>query len=231
MQLFNLFKRKNEDTHELSLKEQLSYIIDYIPDFYKDNRQYLNATDYLKHDEWGLTLESLIELTVETDHYFSEEYWQRLADAANAMNLSELSNYCLTQIGRNQKDLKSKTPFGWTTIKFDDNHFQHYISERIKETWVAERHQRDNVNSLLKKENGVYLKMNGRSGTIYVIDQDRLTEIDVEIGMVGLLLYFKNTTHWILPLKRGLTIEEKKDIRISITSWASKTKNAVEFDD
>lgn len=112
MQLFNLFKRKNEDTHELSLKEQLSYIIDYIPDFYKDNRQYLNATDYLKHDELGLTLESLIELTVETDHYFSEEYWQRLADAANAMNLSELSNYCLKQIGRNQKDLKSKLRLG-----------------------------------------------------------------------------------------------------------------------
>jgi hypothetical protein len=231
MQLFNLFKKKNEDISQLSVKEQLSYLIDYIPDFYKDQREYLYATNYLKHDEWGLSLESLIELAVETDHYFSEEYWQRLADTANSMSLSELSNYCLKQIEHNQKDLKSITPFGWTTIKFDDNHFQHYISEKIKENWVAKRHQRDNVNSLLKKENGVYLKMNGRSGTIYVIDQDRLAEVDVEIGMSGLLLYFNNTTHWILPLKQALTIEEKQIIRTSIISWASKTKNSVEFDD
>ena len=73
--------------------------------------------------------------------------------------------------------------------------------------------------------------MNGRSGTLYVIDHSRLAEIDLEMGMVGLLLYFKNTTHWILPFNQVLTIEEKKNIRLSITSWASKTKNAVEFDD
>jgi len=231
MQLFNLFKKKNENLSQLSVEEHLSYLIDYIPDFYKDQREYLNATDYLKHDEWALSLESLIELTVETGHYFSEEYWQRLADIANSMSFSELSNYCLKQIEHNQKELKSITPFGWTTIKFDDNHFQHYISEKIKENWVAERHQRDNVNLLLKKENGVYLKMNGRSGTIYVIDQNRLAEVDLEIGMSGLLLYFNNTTHWILPLKQVLTIEEKQIIRTSIISWASKTKNSVEFDD
>jgi hypothetical protein len=231
MQLLNLFKKKNENLSQLSVEEQLSYLVDYIPEFYKNQRQYLNATDYLKHGEWGLSLESLIELAVETGHYFSEEYWQRLADIANSMSMSELSNYCLKQIERNQKYLKSKTPFGWTTIKFDDNHFQHYISEKIKENWVAERHERDNVNSLLKNENGVYLKMNGRSGTIYVIDQRRLAEVDLEIGMSGLLLYFNNTTHWILPLKQVLTIEEKQGIRTSIISWASKTKNSIEFDD
>jgi hypothetical protein len=170
-----------------------------------------------------LSLDSLIELAVETGHYFSEEYWQRLADIANSMSMSELSYYCLKQIESNQKYLKSTTPFGLTTIKFDDNHFQHYISEKIKENWVAERHERDNVNSLLKNEKGVYLKMNGRSGTIYVIDQLRLAEVDLEIGMSGLLLYFNNTTHWILPLKQVLTIEEKQGIRTSTISWASKT--------
>ena len=103
-----------------------------------------------------MSLDSLIELAVETGHYFSEEYWQRLADIANSMSMSELSYYCLKQIESNQKYLKSTTPFGWTTIKFDDNHFQHYISEKIKENWVAERHERDNVNSLLKNEKGVY---------------------------------------------------------------------------
>ena len=98
MQLFNIFKKKNKDIPELSQKEQLSYLIDYIPDFYKDQRQYINAVDYLKNGEWGLTLESLIELSEETGHYFSEEFWQRLADAAKSMSRSELLNYCLNKL-------------------------------------------------------------------------------------------------------------------------------------
>lgn len=231
MKLFNIFKKENKNALNSSPKEQLNYLIEYIPDFYKDQRQYINAVDYFKQDEWGLTLESLIELTVETEHYFSEEFWQRLADAVNSMKLPHLSNYCFKQVARNQQDLKSKTPFGWTTVKIDDTHFQHYISEKIKEQWVAERHQKDKVNILLKKGDGLYLKMNGRSGTLYIVSKERLAEVDLEIGMPGLLLYFRNATYWVLPSKKALTIEEKQDIKTSINSWSTSTKNAVEFDD
>ena len=187
MRLFNIFKNKNADIPQLSPKDQLNYLIDYIPDFYKDQRHYINAVDYLEHSEWDLTLESLIELTEQTGHYFSEEFWERLADAAKSMKLSELSDHCSEQIDRNQQDLRSKTPFGWTTIKFDDNHFQHHIAEKIKERWIAERHSRDNVNSLLKKGDGIYLKMNERSGTLYVISEKRLAEVELELGMSDLL--------------------------------------------
>jgi len=231
MSLLNFFKKKDRDVPKLSLQEQLSYLIDYIPDFYKNQTQYINAVDYLKHDEWGLTIESLIELTEETGHYFSEEFWQRLADAAKSMNLFELSNYCLNQFDRNRQDLRSKLPFGWTSIKLDDNHFQTYIAEKTQERWAAERHLKDNVNSLLKRGDGVYLKMNGRSGTLYVIDDKRLAEVDLEIGVSGLLLYFNNTTQWILPVKNQLTTDEKQAIRALINSWSVITKNAVEFDD
>jgi hypothetical protein len=75
---------------------------------------------------------ALIELADETEHYFPEDFWLGLADLPK-MNLADNANYCRKQIKRNAEDIKSKTPLGWKTIKFDDSHFQHHISEKLKE--------------------------------------------------------------------------------------------------
>ncbi|MFN8116351.1 MAG: hypothetical protein U0W65_09575 [Bacteroidia bacterium] len=186
--------------------------------------------DYLENREWGLALESLIELTEVTEHYFSEEFWSGLADAAEKMEMNEEAKFCRKQIDRNAKDIKSTTPFGWTTIKFDDTHFQHHISEKLKNEWATTRREKDKVQELVSID-GVHLKSHGRSGYIYIADKRRIAEVEFELGMNGLILYFKSLINWSLPTKQNLTIDEKQRIKDDIITWAAKTGNAIEFDD
>lgn len=205
-------------------------MVDYMPDFYKTQRQFINCVEFLENREWKLALDSLIELADETGHYFSEEFWLGLADSANKMNLTEKVNYCRKQIKRNEEDIKSKTPFGWTIIKFDDTHFQHHISEKLKEEWAIERREKDKVQALITKE-GVHLKSHGRSGFLYIADNGKIAEVEFELGMNGLILYFNSLTTWSLPTKQTLTVDDKQKVRNDIINWATKTKNAIEFDD
>ena len=201
-----------------------------MPEFYKTQRKFINCVEFLENREWELAVDSLIELTDETEHYFSEELWLGLADSADKMDLTEKANYCRKQIKRNEEDIKSKTPFGWTTIKFDDTHFQHHISEKLKEEWATERHEKDKVKALIRKE-GVHLKSYGRSGFLYITYNGKIAEVEFELGMKGLILYFNSLTNWSLPTKQTLTADEKQKIKIDINNWATKTKNAIEFDD
>ncbi len=136
MKLFNLFKRKQ--SIESTPKQIIKRLVEYMPDFYKTDRQFIDCVEFLEYNEWGLALDSLIQLADETGHYFSEDFWVELAKAADSMELKVERDYCRMQIKRNEHDLKSKTPFGWTTIKIDDTHFQHHISEKLKEEWAKE---------------------------------------------------------------------------------------------
>ncbi|MFD2326922.1 hypothetical protein [Mucilaginibacter galii] len=232
MNLFNIFKKVSKSSFKHNPKEQLRLVLEYIPDHYKDQRQYIYAVDFFKRDEWALTLESLIELTIETDHYFSERFWEILADTAENMSMMNLSAYCRKQIVGNQQELKSNIPFGWTTEKVDEKHFKHHIVEKVKRQWTIDRHKKDNVESLLTKVDGIYLKMNGRTGTLYIIDKCRLTEVDVEIGVTSsLILFFEKTNYWMLPFRKILTVQEKQNIRTAISLWASDTNTAIQFDD
>jgi hypothetical protein len=146
------------------------------------------------------------------------------------MKLTDKANYCSKQIKRNAEDIKSKTPFGWTTIKFDNTHFQHHISEKLKEEWATERQEKDKVQELLTKE-GVHLKSHGRNGYLYITDNGKIAEVEFELGMNRLIIYFNSLTNWLLPSKQTLTAEEKQKIKIAINKWATKTNNAIEFDD
>ncbi len=168
-----------------------------MPEYYRTHRQFINCVEYLEHREWGLALDSLIELTEETGHYFSEEFWNGLADAANKMGLGDKADYCRQQIQRNMTEIKSKTPFGWTTVKSDDTHFVHHISDKLKNEWVRERREKDKVLSLTNKE-GIHLKSHGRSGFIYIVDKGRVAEIDFELGINGLMLFFGKVESWTI---------------------------------
>jgi hypothetical protein len=226
--LFDFIKRKQE--MDFSPEQTMRRLIEYMPEFYKTHRQYINCVDFLEHREWELALDSLIELADETGHYFSEDYWIGLADSAEKMKLSKKSNYCRQQIKRNENDIKSKIPFGWTTIKIDSNHFQSHISEKLKDEWATKRRDKDQVLSLIDKD-GVHLKSHGRTGFIYVVDNGKIAEIEFELGVNGLILYFSNMTNWELPTRLLLTTEEKLNIRNKISNWSTTTGNAIEFDD
>jgi len=228
VQLFNFIKRQPKT--DFSPEQTLRRLVNYMPDFYRTHRQFINCVDFLENREWELALDSLIELAEETEHYFSEDFWLGLADAADKMVLTVKSKYCRNQIKRNEEDIKSKTPFGWTTIKFDDTHFQHHISEKLKEAWVTERHEKDKVQELLTKD-GVHLKSHGRSGFLYITNNVKIAEVEFELGINGLMLYFNSLTDWSLPTKQILTVDEKQKIKSDINNWATNTKNAIEFDD
>lgn len=225
MKLFNFFNRPQKTPEQI-----IRRIIDYMPDFYKSHRQFINSVEFLEHNELELALDSLVELADETEHYFSEDFWLGLADSADKMGLSEKANYCRKQIKRNEQDIKSKTPFGWTTVKFDDTLFQHYISEKLKEEWTTERREKDNVQKLIRKE-GVHLKSHGRDGFLYITDRGRIAEVAFELEVNGFILYFNSLTDWSLPIKQPLTADDKQKIKIDIKNWAAKTKNEIEFDD
>jgi hypothetical protein len=80
-------------------------------------------------------------------------------------------------------------------------------------------------------KDGVHLKSYGRSGFLYIIDNGKIAEIEFEVGMNGLVIYFNSLTIWTLPTKQILTADEKQKTKIDINNWATKTKNAIEFND
>jgi hypothetical protein len=203
-------------------------IIDYMPEHYSTHRQFKNSVEYLAHREWGLALDSLLELADESGDYFSEEFWSALGDAADKMGLKEEADYCREQIKRNKREINSKTPFGWTTRKIDDTHFQHYISDKLKTEWENERREKDRVWSLTDKE-GIHLKSHGRGGFIYLVDKGRIAEIDFELGINGLILFFEKIDHWTIPTKIKMTKEERNKIKQRLTAWSTETRNPMEF--
>ena len=228
VKLFNFIKRQSKP--DVSSEEIIRHLVDYMPEFYRTHRQFINCIEYLDNNEWELALDSLVELVNETNHYFSADFWLELASSADKMNLIEKANYCRKQITRNNFDIGSKTPFGWTTIKIDDTHYQHYISDKLKEEWASERHEKDKVNELLTKE-GIHLQSHGPSGFLYITDNERIAEVEWELGRIGFIIYFSHLTNWSLPTKQKLTVDEKRKIKIDIIQWATNTKNVLEFDD
>lgn len=215
---------------DFSTEQTIKRLVAYMPDFYRTHIQFRNCTEYIENREWELALDSLIELADETEHYFSEEFWLGLANSADKMQLVAKANYCRKQIQRNENEIKTKILFGSTIVKNSDKHFQCHISEKLKEAWATKRREKDKVQKLITKE-GVHLKSHGRNGFLYITDNGKIAEVEFELGMNGLILYFNSLTNWSLPTKQKLTTDEKQKIKININNWATKTKNAIEFDD
>ena len=93
VKLFNFIKRQPKT--DFSPEQTIRRSVEYMPDFYKTQRQFVNCVEFLENREWELALDSLIELADETGHYFSEQFWLGLADAADKMDLTEKVNYCI----------------------------------------------------------------------------------------------------------------------------------------
>lgn len=200
-----------------------------MPAVYNDNRQLKKSNGFLQQNELGLALESLIELTEETGHYFSDKYWFDLADAADKMEMNKERDFCRQQIRKTEKDLKFKVSFGSTVEKINETHFQHYTSEKIKDKWAAERREKDNVDQIMNND-GLHFKSHGRNGFFYFVNKGRLAEIEYELGVNGLIIWFNSTDNWAFPDKLPLTTTEKITIKIEIEKWSDRTKNAIEFD-
>lgn len=200
-----------------------------MPAVYYDHRKFKDSIEFLEQNELKLSLDCLIQLTGETGHYFSEKHWLHLADAADKMEMNKERDFCHKQIKKTLSNLKFKPHFGTSVEKIDGTHFHHYTSDIIKEKWAIERREKDGVERLMDKE-GLHFKSNGRNGFFYYVDQKRLAEIEYELGVKGLIIWFDSTDHWSLPNKLSLTTMEKLKIKTDIEKWANKTKTAIEFD-
>lgn len=227
MKLFNFIQKKQST--DKAPNQIIKHLIDYLPADYNDHRQLKDSIEFLKQNELGLALDSLIELTEETGHYFSDKYWLDLADAADKMEMDKERDFCRQQIRKTEKDLKFKVSFGSTVDKIDDTHFQHFISEKTKDEWAKERRDKDNLEQLMNKD-GLHFKSHGRNGFFYFIDKGRLAEIEYELGVNGLIIWFNATDNWAKPNKLQLTTDEKLTIKTEIEKWAEKTKNSIDFD-
>jgi len=96
MGIFDFIRKKKQET--IVPQKILQRLVEYMPDEYTKQRQFVNCKEYLAHNELELALESLIELTAETDHYFSEEFWLELTKAAKQMNMTDAVKYSNNQL-------------------------------------------------------------------------------------------------------------------------------------
>lgn len=224
--IFN-FIRKNET--QPSPKKIIKRLIDYIPEFYKNHRQFQNSIEFYEKNEFGLVLESLIELADETEHYFSEEFWTELGKSASLMKMDKVASYCKNQSKNTLKDLDYKLPFGWTTYKVSENNFQVHISEKLNEEWKTERRKKDGIEKLLT-ENGIHFSTKGRNGYIYFVENGKLIEFEWELEIGCIRLWFESANHWCLPIKSELKEGDKLRIKNMIIKWAENNKESIEFD-
>jgi hypothetical protein len=220
---------KEHHVKDRSPEKSLQRIVDYMPSFYAGSRYFSECTEALERGDLKLAARSLIRLAAESGHYFSEEYWETLADVADSLNINEERSFCKEQIRRNESELHSKTPFGWTTVKIDETHLRHYIPEKLQEEWASARRERDHVQELLPHD-GIYIKPYGRSGFIYFVNKGRLAEFETEIGVNGHIIYFSSSNSWVLPSRQPITQDEKQFIKDKISEWAWKTGTAIEID-
>lgn len=194
---------------------------EYIPEFYRESKHFKDSKEFFEHSEFGLALESLIEMADESGHYFSETFWLDLATCADKMQMAKEADYCRQQVVKNENELRTRMPNGWTTVKLDETHYEHKIAEVVKNKWTSERHEKDKLEKLLK-QNGFHLKSYGRAGTIYYIDNGKVLEIGFEMSGVpqyDLLLFFDNIETWSIPEAEPLNLNQKKQIREQLLEW------------
>lgn len=90
-----LFNFKGKESKPAAI---IQLLIDYTPEHYRTYIQFKESVEYLEHREWGLALDSLIDLADESGDYFSEEFWSQLGDC----------------YGKNKPVLKYFSPFHQT---------------------------------------------------------------------------------------------------------------------
>ncbi|MGG9962687.1 hypothetical protein [Ferruginibacter sp. SUN106] len=103
MNIFSIFKKSKAKSSDLTPAAILRLRQEQVPEFYKDSEKFKESKEFLKHNEWGLALDTLIEMADESGDYFSEDFWFDLATCADKMQMTQQADYCRQQIIRNEK--------------------------------------------------------------------------------------------------------------------------------
>ena len=194
---------------------------EYVPEFYKDSQHFKESKNFLNQNKLGLSLDTLIEMAHESEHYFSDDFWLGLATCADKMQKTQHAEYCRQQMIRNEKEIGFKTPKGWTTVKIDDTTLQHHIAEIVKDKWITERRQKDDFDKIIKID-GFHIKYHGRAGLSYYIDNGEVLEINFEMSGVpkyDILLNFDTLKGWTIPKDEPFVFKQQSEIKERLLDW------------
>jgi hypothetical protein len=221
MDIFSIFKKRKTELQELNPVAILRLTQEYIPDVHKDSKYFKDSKEFLRNNELGLALDSLVKMADESEHYFSETFWLDLANCADKMHMTTQAEYCRQQIVKNEREIGFKIANGSTVVKTDNNHFEHHTAEIVKDKWQNERRHKDKLDNLVK-ENGFHIKYHGRAGIIYYIDNGKVLEIGFELSGVkqyDLLLYFDTLNGWTIPRNELFAFKEQSIIKEKLLEW------------
>jgi len=225
MNIWSIFKNHKKGFQQLKPFAMLLLIQEYIPEFYKENKRFKESEEYLRYNEWGLALESLIELADDSGHYFSNCFWNNLTICANKMEMFAEAEYCRQQLIKNETTLGSKLPNGSTAVKIDDNTYQHYTAKIVINKLADNRREKDKLDELINND-GFHIKWHGRGGIIYYVDNGKVLEISFEMSGVrqyDLLPCFDGLKGWSIPANKPFAFKEKSAIKEKFLEWL-KTK-------
>ncbi len=231
MGIFSFFKKRKPLPYKASEPSGspsaiLHQILKEIPEFYENSKQYDDCKVFLEHQEYGLALESLIEMADESGHYFYEDFWLDLATCADKMGMSDEAAHCRKQLKRNEKAIGYKTSRGITWYEAADGMLkQHFVTKQHRE-WANEQRKKDKLDKLIKKD-GFHMKSQGRCGTIYYIEHGKVLEIGWEMSGVPeyhILQGFDSINYWSIPEGLPLDPEAKATIRLKFQAWSQKEK-------
>ena len=172
MNIWSIFKKHKKGFQQLKPFAMLLLIQEYIPEFYKENKGFKESEEYLRYNEWGLALESLIELADDSGHYFSNYFWNNLTICANKMEMFAEAEYCRQQLIKNETTLGSKLPNGSTAVKIDDNTYQHYTAKIVINKLADNRREKDKLDELINND-GFHIKWHGRGGLFIMLTTEK----------------------------------------------------------
>ena len=122
--------------------------------------------------------------------------------------------------------LKYILPKSWTESKISESSYLTNIPNEEIDKWQIDHWKKDKVNKLIQKD-GFYLKPDGRSGTIYFVEENKLCQIYFEISGVkefDILIFFEQLNQWELPNRKGMLENEKEVIKEKLSIWLGKEK-------
>ena len=112
-------------------------------------------------------------------------------------------------------------PKGWTEKKISEDSYLVSIPKEQIEAWKIKRWKKNNVEELIKI-NGFHMKPDGRNGTIYFVEENKLCEIYFESSAVkefDILIFFEQILEWQLPKRIAILESEKEQIRKKLKMW------------
>jgi hypothetical protein len=117
-------------------------------------------------------------------------------------------------------------PKGWTEKKNSEDSYRLNIPSEQIDSWKAKKWKKDNVEKLMKID-GFHMKADGRSGTIYFVEDNKLCEIYFESSAVkefDILIFFDELSHWELPIRKEMTEDKKKLNLEKLKIWLKEKK-------